>query len=165
MVGLNKLKNNGLLTINDIIEVQAIIAPSHPIRKLPGTSLKNSQTGEVIFTPPQHHEDIVRLLSNLEVYLNEPDFHEVDSLIKMAIIHYQFESIHPFYDGNGRTGRLLNMLYLVQQKLLNIPVLYLSNFIIRNKGDYYNLLQEVRTHGNWEQWIVWMLNGVEITAK
>ncbi len=83
----------------------------------------------------------------------------------MPIVHYQFESIHPFYDGNGRTGRILNMLYLVQQGLLDIPVLYLSSYIIKNKSDYYRLLQEVRTEGKWEEWILWMLKGVEITAK
>jgi Fic family protein len=164
-VGINKLNNNDLLTVNDIIEIQAIIAPNQPIRKLPGTVLKNQQSGEVIFTPPQHPDDIIRLFSNLETYINDSEYHAIDPLIKMPIIHFQFESIHPFYDGNGRTGRLLNMLYLVQQKLLDIPVLYLSSFIIRNKSDYYRLLQEVRTKNSWEEWIVWMLNGVEITAK
>ncbi|MCF6300555.1 MAG: Fic family protein [Proteobacteria bacterium] len=164
-VGINKLKNNGLITVNDIVEVQSIITPNHPVRKLPGTVLKNQQSGEVIFTPPQHHDDILRLLRNLEIYINTPEFHKIDPLIKMPIIHFQFESIHPFYDGNGRTGRLLNMLYLVQQKLLDIPVLYLSGFIIKNKSDYYRLLQEVRTMNNWEEWIVWMLKGVEETAK
>ena len=164
-LGISKLARNGLLTANDIIEVQSIIAPNHPIRKLPGTVLKNQQSGEVIFTPPQHHDDIIRLFSNLEIYINDPEFHSIDPLIKMPIIHFQFESIHPFYDGNGRTGRLLNMLYLVHQNLLEIPVLYLSSYIIRNKSDYYRLLQEVRTKNNWEEWIIWMLNGVEITAK
>ncbi len=164
-LGISKLAINGLLTANDIIEVQSIIAPNHPIRKLPGTVLKNQQSGEVIFTPPQHHDDIIRLFSNLEIYINDSEFHSIDPLIKMPIIHFQFESIHPFYDGNGRTGRLLNMLYLVHQNLLEIPVLYLSSYIIRNKSDYYRLLQEVRTKNNWEEWIIWMLNGVEITAK
>lgn len=164
-LGIGKLEDKGLLTANDIIEIQAIIAPNHPIRKLPGTVLKNQLSGEVIFTPPQHHDDIVRLFSNLEVYINDPEFHAIDPLIKMPIIHFQFESIHPFYDGNGRTGRLLNMLYLVQQNLLEIPVLYLSSYIIRNKSDYYRLLQEVRIKNSWEEWIVWMLNGVEETAK
>ena len=164
-LGISKLAINGLLTANDIIEVQSIIAPNHPIRKLPGTVLKNQQSGEVIFTPPQHHDDIIRLFSNLEIYINDSEFHSIDPLIKMPIIHFQFESLHPFYDGNGRTGRLLNMLYLVHQNLLEIPVLYLSSYIIRNKSDYYRLLQEVRTKNNWEEWIIWMLNGVEITAK
>lgn len=101
----------------------------------------------------------------MERYINVPEFHDIDALIKMPIIHFQFESIHPFLDGNGRTGRLLNILYLVQQGLLDIPVLYLSSYIIKNKSDYYRLLQEVRTKGSWEEWIVWMLKGVELTAK
>jgi len=159
------IKKKGFLTNNDIQNIQAIIAPSSPIRKLPGTVLKNPKTQEVVYTPPQDHNDIVNLLNNLEKYFNIPEFHEIDSLIKMPIIHYQFESIHPFYDGNGRTGRLLNILYLVQQGLLDIPVLYLSSFIIRNKSDYYRLLQEIRTKDAWEEWIVWMLTGVEQTAK
>ena len=164
-LGISKLADKGLLTANDIIEVKSIIAPNHPIRKLPGTVLKNQQSGKVIFTPPQHHDDVIRLFSNLEVYINDPEFHSIDPLIKMPIIHFQFESIHPFYDGNGRAGRLLNMLYLIHQNLLEIPVLCLSSYIIRNKSDYYRLLQEVMTKNNWEEWIIWMLNGVEITAK
>lgn len=163
--GLNIVKNKGLLTINDMKKIQQIIAPNHPIRKLPGTVLKNPKTDEVVYTPPQDPSDIISLLSNLETYINDPEFHAIDSLIKMPIIHYQFESIHPFYDGNGRTGRLLNILYLVQQGLIDIPVLYLSSYIIKNKTEYYRLLQEVRTKESWEEWIIWMLKGVEITAK
>ena len=120
---------------------------------------------EVVYTPPQLYADIKNLLDNLERYINIPEFHETDALIKMPIIHFQFESIHPYFDGNGRTGRLLNILYLVQQGLLDIPVLYLSSYIIKNKSDYYRLLQDVRTKGSWEEWIVWMLKGVERTAK
>ena len=164
-LGVDKLNTRGLITVNDIIEIQAIIAPNHPIRKLPGTTLKNKNSGEIVFTPPQNIREIKDLFSNLEVYINDASFHDIDPLIKMPIIHFQFESIHPFYDGNGRTGRLLNMLFLVQQNLLDIPVLYLSSYIIRNKADYYRLLQEVRTNNNWEEWIVWMLKGVEITAR
>ncbi len=163
--GLNIVKTKGLLTINDIKEIQFLIAPNHPIRKLPGTVLKNPKTNEVVYTPPQDHLEIVSLLNNLETYINDPQFHNIDSLIKMPIIHFQFESIHPFYDGNGRTGRLLNILYLVQQGLLDIPVLYLSSYIIKNKAEYYRLLQEVRTKDAWEEWIIWMLKGVEITAQ
>ena len=163
--GLQIIKTKGFLTNNDIQTIQSIIAPSQPIRKVPGTVLKNPKTQEVVYTPPQSHIEIVELFNNLERYFNDPDFHEIDSLIKMPIIHFQFESIHPFYDGNGRTGRILNILYLVQQGLLDIPVLYLSSYIIKNKSDYYRLLQEIRTDGNWEEWIVWMLKGVEETAK
>jgi len=105
------------------------------IRKQSGTNLKNAKTGEIIFIPPQNNQDIHKLLDNLESYINEPN--EYDPLINMAIIHYQFETIHPFYDGNGRTGRIIN-------------ILYLSRFIITHKKDYYRLLQEVRTKESWE---------------
>jgi len=163
-LGYEIIKEKELLTINDIVRIQKKIAPNHPIRKIPGTVLKNPRTDEVVFTPPQNYEDVKVLLGNLEKYINRPEFHMVDSLIKMPIIHFQFESIHPFYDGNGRTGRIINMLYLVQQKLLDIPVLYQSSYIIKNKNDYYRLLQEVRTENAWEEWIIWMLKGVELTA-
>lgn len=164
-LGFEIIKSKGILSINDIKKIQEIVSPNHPVRKLPGTVLKNPRTQEVVFTPPQNHSQIVSLLSNLEKYINDKEFHNVDSIIKMAIIHHQFESIHPFYDGNGRTGRILNVLYLVQQGLLDIPVLYLSSYVIKNKSDYYRLLQEVRTKGSWEEWIIWMLKGVEATAK
>jgi Fic family protein len=164
-LGFYIIKEKHILTINDIKNIQEIVSPNHPIRKIPGTVLKNPRTQEVVFTPPQNHNEIVDLLNNLEIYINDNDFHDVDSLIKMPIVHYQFESIHPFYDGNGRTGRILNMLYLVHQELLDIPVLYLSSYIIKNKADYYRLLQEVRTDNKWEEWILWMLKGVEVTAK
>ena len=164
-LGFSIIKEKGILTINDIKKIQEIVSPNHPIRKIPGTVLKNPKTQEVVFTPPQNHLEIIDLLSNLEKYINDPQLHEIDCLIKMPIVHYQFESIHPFYDGNGRTGRILNMLFLVHQNLLDIPVLYLSSYIIKNKADYYRLLQEVRTDNKWEEWIIWMLKGVEITAK
>lgn len=164
-MGFGIVKNKGLLTINDIERIQEIISPNHPIRKLPGTVLKNPKTEEVVFTPPQDRNEILELLSNLELYINDDSFHSLDSLIKMPIIHFQFESIHPFYDGNGRTGRLLNILYLIKQGLLDIPVLYLSSYIIKNKSDYYRLLQEVRTKNSWEEWIIWMLKGVEVTSN
>ncbi|SFV55036.1 MloA [hydrothermal vent metagenome] len=124
--------------------------------------LKNEQTGEVIYTPPQEFEVVDRLMSDLERYINEPN--NIDPLINMAIIHYQFESIHPFYDGNGRTGRIINILYLILNDLLDIPILYLSRYIIKNKADYYRLLQEVRTKDKWEDWILYMLDGVEVTS-
>lgn len=164
-LGLEIVRTKGILTINDISRIQHLISPNHPIRKIPGTKLKNPKTDEVVYVPPQQHDEIINLFRNLETYINDPSFHDLNSLVKMPIIHYQFESIHPFYDGNGRTGRLLNILYLVQQGLLDIPVLYLSSYIIKNKSDYYRLLQEVRTKGSWQEWIVWMLKGVELTAK
>jgi Fic family protein len=104
-------------------------------------------------------------MSNLEIFINDNEFSELDPLIKMAIIHFQFESIHPFYDGNGRTGRIINVLYLVLQDLLNLPILYLSKYIIANKGDYYRLLQEVRDKDEWESWILFMLNAVIETSN
>lgn len=164
-LGYQLIKQKGVLSINDIKQIQHIVSPNHPIRKVPGTVLKNPVSQEVVYIPPQQYDEIYSLFNNLEIYINEPDFHKVDPLIKMPIVHYQFESIHPFYDGNGRTGRILNMLYLVHQKLLDIPVLYLSSYIIKNKSEYYNLLQNVRINNGWEEWVLWMLKGVELTAK
>ena len=163
--GYEIIQTKGIFTINDLKKIQSLIAPNHPIRKIPGTHLKNPLTQEVVFTPPQNPNEINKLLNNLELYINNPDTHKIDSLIKMPIIHYQFESIHPFYDGNGRTGRLLNILYLVHQELMDIPVLYLSSYIIKHKTDYYRLLQSVRLENTWEEWIIWMLNGVEETSR
>lgn len=133
------------------------------IRKNPGTKLINSKTGEVIYTPPQDEKEIRDLLKNLEDYINEND--DVDPLIKMALIHYQFESIHPFYDGNGRTGRILNVLYLVLNNLLDSPILYLSNYINKNKDEYYRLFTEFRENSNYEDWIIYILKGIEETSK
>ncbi len=129
-----------------------------------GTKLINSM-GEVVYTPPQNANDVLDLMSNLEKYINDDDFSEVDDLVKMAVIHYQFESIHPFYDGNGRTGRIINILYLVLKGLLDIPILYLSRYITQNKADYYKVLQGVRKHNDWESLILYLLKGVEVTAR
>ena len=134
------------------------------IRKNPGTKLVNSKTGEIIYTPPQEEKEIRNLLKNLEDYINEND-DEVNSLIKIALIHYQFESIHPFYDGNGRTGRILNVLYLVLNNLLDSPILYLSNYINKNKDLYYKLFTEFRENNNYEDWIIYILKGIEETSK
>ena len=161
--GYELVKDNGLLLKKYIVEIQKELEQNDAgVRKQSGTVLKNAQTGEVVFTPPQDYETIQELLDNLEHYINEED--EIDPLINMAIIHYQFESIHPFYDGNGRTGRIINILYLVLKDLLELPILYLSRYIIKNKADYYRLLQEVRTKENWEEWILYMLDGVEQTS-
>ena len=127
--------------------------------------MKNDQTGEVVYTPPQDLREIEELMSNLEGFINTPDLHDWDPLVKMAVIHHQFENILPFYDGNGRTGRIINILYLVKEGLLNLPILYLSRFINQNKGDYYRLLQKVRDEEAWEEWVLFVLNGVEVTAK
>lgn len=164
--GFAQVRQSHLLTINQILEIhQELEQNDAGIRKLPGTELKNEQTGATVYTPPQDYDEIRRLLSNLEQFINDEELAELDPLVKMAVIHYQFESIHPFYDGNGRTGRIINILYLVAKGLLDIPVLYLSRYIIRNKAEYYRLLQEVRDNGAWEQWLLYMLNGVETTAR
>ncbi len=133
-------------------------------RKLPGTELKNEASGETVYTPPQNPDDIISLMTNLEKIINEPTFWNIDPLIKMVVIHYQFESIHPFYDGNGRTGRILNILYLVKEGLLDLQVLYLSSYIIKNKSNYYKFLQNVRDNEDWESWLLYLLKGVEETA-
>jgi Fic family protein len=160
--GFELVSKNKLLTNNMIVEIQSELERNKTgFRKMPGTEIKNDQTGKTIYVPPQNEEDIQCLMKNLERYINDDDLSNIDPLIKMAVIHYQFESIHPFYDGNGRTGRIINILYLVQKKLLDIPVLYLSRYIIERKSDYYRLLQGVRDHSNWEEWILYMLDGVE----
>ena len=126
--------------------------------------MQNQTTGEVIYTPPGGEREILDLISNLEKYIND-DYDAIDPLVKLAVLHYQFESIHPFYDGNGRTGRIINVLYLVLKELLDSPILYLSKYIIRNKSAYYRLLQEVRTKAAWEDWMLFMLDGIEQTAE
>jgi len=162
--GYELVKEKGFLSTNIIIEIQNIIEPNKGgIRKLPGTVLKNQATEEIIYTPPSGERGILALLDNLEDYINN-DYDGVDPLIKLAVIHYQFESIHPFYDGNGRTGRIINVLYLVLKDLIDSPILYLSKFIIRNKTAYYDLLQQVTTEGKWEEWILFILQGIEETA-
>ena len=161
--GFALVKDTKLLLKKHIIDIQAVLEQNDAgVRKQSGTNLKNSLTGEVIYTPPQDYETIQELLTNLENYINEPN--DIDPLVNMAIIHHQFESIHPFYDGNGRTGRIINILYLILKDLLDIPVLYLSRYIITHKVDYYRLLQEVRTKDKWEEWILYMLDAVEKTS-
>jgi Fic family protein len=164
--GFEQVREQGLLTNNHILMMQSIIEEnSAGFRKLPGTALKNDATGEVIYSPPQEPQEIIALMTNLEKFMNDDELCDWDSLTKMAVIHHQFESIHPFYDANGRTGRIINILYLVQQGLLKIPVLYLSRYINQNKADYYRLLQAVRTEGAWEEWVLFILDGVEETSR
>jgi Fic family protein len=164
--GFELAAKNQLLTLNHIMEIQRLLVQNNAgIRKIPGTMLVNPATGEVVYTPPQNYQTILNLMDNLLEYINQPGLHEVDPLIKMAVIHYQFETIHPFYDGNGRTGRILNMLYLVMEDLLTLPILYLSRYIIRRKGDYYRLLQNVRSTDEWEPWLLYMLDAVEQTSQ
>lgn len=164
-VGFEQVRDTGLLTANQIIAIQAELERNHAgFRKLPGTALKDG-AGRTVYTPPQDPAAIVELMRQLERFMNEPGLWEADPLIKMALIHHQFESIHPFYDGNGRTGRILNVLYLVKEGLLDIPVLSLSQHIVRTKADYYRLLQAVRDGDRWEDWVLYMLEAVETTAR
>ena len=164
-LGYNEVKKNGLLTCRTIIKIyQAIKNNNAEFRQTPGTTLKNEITQEVVYEPPQSYDEIVSYMSNLERFINDDGLSDLDPLVKMAIIHHQFESIHPFSDGNGRTGRIINILYIVLHDLLDLPVLYMSRYITHNKGLYYRLLQEVRTDNNWEEWILFMLKGIEETA-
>lgn len=163
--GFEMVRKNKILTFANILETQGALEHNNAgLRKTPGTTLKNQQTGETVYTPPQSYDEIYPLMQNLVDFINDENLSDIDPLIKMAIIHHQFETIHPFYDGNGRTGRIINILYLINQDLLNLPSLYLSRFIIQNKGEYYRLLQAVRDTGDWEGWILYMLKGVEVTA-
>ncbi|WP_374088930.1 Fic family protein [Methylomicrobium lacus] len=163
-VGFEQVKRSGLLTANHIIEIQAELERNNAgFRKLPGTALKDG-VGQTVYTPPQEPDEIVALMRDLERFINDAELFAVDPLIKMALIHHQFESIHPFYDGNGRTGRIVNVLYLVKEGLLDIPVLYLSSHIVRTKADYYRLLQTVRVDDDWEAWVLYMLDAVEQTS-
>lgn len=160
------VRRTGLIRLDDILAVQQQLEHNQAgLRRLPGTALKNARTGEVVYTPPQHGAEISQLMANLVQYINDDSLCDADPLVKMAIIHHQFESIHPFYDGNGRTGRIINILYLVTKDLLNLPVLYLSRFIIMHKADYYTQLQQVRETGNWEPWLLYMLDGIIVTAQ
>ena len=164
--GFELIITNKLLTNNDIISIQSELEKNNAgFRKLPGTTLKNASTGEVIYTPPQDQQEIYDLMSNLESFINDNSITDIDPLVKMAIIHFQFESIHPFYDGNGRTGRIINVLYLVMNDLLDIPILYMSRYIIEHKTEYYRLLQDVRESENWEEWIMYMLNSIEQVSQ
>ncbi|TDM05988.1 MAG: addiction module protein [Ideonella sp. MAG2] len=164
-VGFEQVRGTGLLTCNQIIAIQSELERNNAgFRKLPGTALKDG-AGRTVYTPPQDPTDIVEKMRQLERFMNEPSVFDADPLIKMALIHHQFESIHPFYDGNGRTGRIVNVLYLVKEGLLDIPVLYLSQHIVRTKADYYRLLQTVRDEDRWEDWVLYMLEAVETTAQ
>lgn len=164
--GFHLVRHQKLITQRTILSIQKILEQNDAgYRRLPGTALINESTGKTVYTPPQDFDMISKLMDNLVDFINDEKMSELDPLIKMALLHFQFETIHPFYDGNGRTGRILNILYLIQQNLLDIPILYLSRFIIQRKGDYYRLLQDVRDKGNWEEWVLYMLEGVEQTAK
>ena len=162
-LGYKSVKTRGALTLNTILDIQQVLEGNRAgFRKTPGTVLRNERTGQVVFEPPSP-EKIPAYMSALEGFINEKS--QLDILVCMALIHHQFETIHPFYDGNGRTGRILNILYLVQNGLLDTPILYLSRYINQSKDDYYSLLQKTRDENLWEEWIIYMLKGVSMTAK
>lgn len=167
--GFNLIKEDKILSTNKIKAIQQVLVDNGAgFRSVPGTHLKD-QHGNVIYTPPQDAAEIEHLMKNLEAFINDDSLADCDPLIKMAIIHHQFESIHPFFDGNGRTGRIINILYLVINELLDLPILYLSRYITRNKTDYYRLIQSIRdqapdNHREWEAWVLFILTGIEETA-
>jgi Fic family protein len=166
-LGFYRVTAKGKLSLDDLVAIQAVLVIGEPepgIRTRPGTIVGNSVTREVIYTPPQDHDQIVELLERLLMVFNEVVGKGLDPLVRMALIHYQFEKIHPFYDGNGRTGRILNLLYLVQHGLLDLPVLYLSRYIVREKGAYLVQLRTDPVDDNWEAWLKFMLRGVELTS-
>jgi len=169
-LGYKRLRESeGIIANNTLIDMfRHLKNRSDGFRTLPGTALKHDRTGEIVYVPPQDANEVLSLMTGLERFINEDDICSLDPLIKMAIIHHQFESIHPFPDGNGRIGRILNVLYLTRTRLLDIPILYLSRHIIRTKDDYYRLLQRVRdtdgTGDAWEAWVLYMLEAVAKTA-
>lgn len=167
--GFKLIRKDKLLTNNVIKQIQEILEGNKAgFRSVPGTTLKNNKN-EIVYTPPQDSIEIERLMANLEEFINCIEMSDLDPLIKLAIIHHQFESIHPFYDGNGRTGRIISILYLVINDLLDLPILYLSRYITHNKAEYYRLLQAIRENENneleWREWVLFILKGIEETAK
>ncbi len=161
--GVESLKKRPLVTATAVDVCRTLLGIDLDVRRVPGTALLNEATGEVVYTPPEGEALLRRLLANWERFLHDAE--GVDPMIRMAVGHYQFEAIHPFTDGNGRTGRILNLLFLVEQGLLDLPILYLSRAVIRTKADYYRLLLEVTTAGAWEEWILYLLGAVEETAR
>lgn len=167
-LGFSRIETKGQLSLKDLVAIQVFLVIGEPgpgIRTRPGTIVGNSATREVIYTPPQDHDQIVELLERLLNFFNEAVDEGLDPLVRMALIHYQFEKIHPFYDGNGRTGRILNLLYLVQHGLLDLPILYLSRYIVREKSAYLAYLRADPLDDNWEAWLKFMLHGVEVTSN
>jgi len=159
-----QVKKKGIITTNLCIKiVQQLKQNQAGIRVVPGTQIKNDRSGEVVYTPPEGETIIRNKLQELEQFINISD-DGLDPLIKMALVHYQFEAIHPFADGNGRTGRILNIIYLVQQGLLSLPVIYLSRYVIEHKAEYYRRLREVTEKEAWQEWILYMIRAVEATS-
>lgn len=169
--GFKLVRQRGILSLNTIKEIQQELEHNRAgFRALPGTTLKR-QDGEVVYAPPQDGQVVERLMRNLEQFINDDTLCDADPLVKMAIAHHQFESIHPFYDGNGRTGRIINILMLITNGLIDLPILYLSRYITNNKSEYYRLIQAIRDRqdgGNqaeWEEWIIFILKGIEETSR
>lgn len=164
IVGFSLIKKQGFLNTNSFLEIQKILEPNKAgIRKIPGTHIKNSITGETLYTPPDGPEHISQLLKNYEDYYNNFS-DDIDPLIKLAILHYQFEAIHPFLDGNGRTGRILMVLHLILAQRLELPILFISGYINEHRSEYYQLLNSVTTQASWKQWILFILNAIETQA-
>ena len=161
--GYESLKERPLCTATAVAICRTLKAVDMDIRKTPGTQLINDRTGDIIYTPPEGETLLRDMLANWERFIHNEE--NIDPLIRMAVAHYQFEAIHPFIDGNGRTGRVINILFLIQQDLLQLPILYLSRYIILNKPDYYRLLLAVTRDHDWEPWILYMLNAVEDTSS
>jgi Fic family protein len=166
-LGFERIREQKFLRMDDVLAIQATLLESRVgFRTFLGTVLKNQDTGAVIYEPPQDGDEIKKLMGNLLEYFHADDaISKLDPLVRMAVLHHQFESIHPFYDGNGRTGRILNLLHLVLHGLLDLPVLYLSRYIVRHKVDYYRHLQGVRDTGAWDVWVLYMLKAVEETSR
>lgn len=163
--GLEQILKTELITTNLLVGImQKLRATDEGIRKNTGTKLANPNTKGVVYTPPEGEQNIREKLAQLEKFINDDSYSNLDPLVKMALIHYQFEAIHPFTDGNGRTGRILNVLYLINKDLLGLPILYLSRYIIQNKPDYYRLLKEVTEKNNWTDWVKFVVQGVGETA-
>lgn len=165
--GYRLLKKDEFLNSNSFIKIQSILEPNKGgIRKIPGVDIRSSKTGEIIYTPPEGRDIILDKLKNFEDYFNDgKNFYDVDPLVRMAIMHYQLEAIHPFLDGNGRTGRIVMILYLVLTKRLELPILFLSKYILENRDEYYKKLRGVTEEGKWMEWVCYVLQGVDLQAQ
>lgn len=165
--GFEKIQTKHTFTMEDLLEIQRILV-SEPqkqgVRSKPGTIIGNPVTGRIVYEPPQDYDQIVELLESFLLFFVEEGSQDLDPLVRLSLMHYQFEKIHPFYDGNGRTGRILNLLYLVLHDLLDLPILYLSRYIIRNKAEYLTLFQQDQPYENWHSWLLFMLRGIELTS-
>lgn len=164
--GLEEMQKKSLITTNLLVGImQKLKQTDAGIRNVPGTKLANPNNNHIVYTPPEGEGLLRDKLGQLEIFINDDTYSSLDPLIKMALIHYQFEAIHPFAGGNGRTGRILNVLYLINKDLIGLPVLYLSYYIIQHKADYYRLLREVTEKQNWIEWVSFILKGVASTAS